>query len=245
MANRTDLARARSRRTAPERRISAEPHAPSAAALRCRRKFLRFFPGGFADETYIDWERGYKWAAHERWEAELGAERFRAMLRRGEHAEIARIAVATESRTNLLFSFEKMALRDAVRPAGGARAFAEGLYELLHGRGGDESRFERWCEVIAALPRRQTRVLTWPLVTVFGFIAQPERHIFLKPNVTRAAAREYGVELAYVSRPNWTTYASLLDFAERVRRDQRALGPRDMIDLQSFIWVQGSDEYEE
>lgn len=23
------------------------------------------------------------------------------------------------------------------------------------------------------------------------------------------------------------------------------LGPRDMIDLQSFIWVQGSDEYEE
>lgn len=39
----------------------------SAQALRCRRKFLRFFPGGFRDETYIDWERGYKWAAHEQW----------------------------------------------------------------------------------------------------------------------------------------------------------------------------------
>jgi hypothetical protein len=245
MANRTDPTRTRPRRTAPERRIAAGPHAPSAAALRCRRKFLRFFPGGFADETYIDWERGYKWAAHERWEAELGAERLRAMLRRDEHAEIARLAVTIESRTNLLFSFEKMALRDAVRPAEGARAFAEGLYEFLHGRGGDESRFERWCETVAALPRRQTRVLTWPLVTVFGFIAQPERHIFLKPNVTRVAAREYGVDFAYVSRPNWATYASRLDFAERVRRDQRALGPRDMIDLQSFIWVQGSDEYEE
>jgi hypothetical protein len=24
-------------------------------------------------------------------------------------------------------------------------------------------------------------VLTWPLVTVFGFIAEPETHIFLKP----------------------------------------------------------------
>jgi hypothetical protein len=34
---------------------------PSAEAMRCRRKFLRFFPGGFYDETYIDWERGYKW----------------------------------------------------------------------------------------------------------------------------------------------------------------------------------------
>jgi hypothetical protein len=28
-----------------------------------------------------------------------------------------------------------------------------------------------------------------------------------------------------------------------VRRDQRDLKPRDMIDLQSFIWVMGSDEY--
>ena len=39
-------------------------------------------------------------------------------------------------------------------------------------------------------------------------------------------------------------YACLLAFAEQVRTDQRALRPRDMIDLQSFIWVQGSDEYE-
>jgi hypothetical protein len=96
---------------------------------------------------------------------------------------------------------------------------------------------------VGGLPRRQTRVLTWPLVTVFGFIARPDRHIFLKPNVTRAAARAYAYPFAYVSRPNWETYADLLAFAERVRRDQRDLKPRDMIDLQSFIWVQGSDEY--
>jgi hypothetical protein len=99
--------------------------------------------------------------------------------------------------------------------------------------------------VLAHLPRRQTRVLTWPLATVFGFLAQPERHIFLKPNVTRRAAREYGYDFTYVSRPGWETYASLLGFADRVRRDQRDLRPRDMIDLQSFMWVQGSDEYDE
>jgi len=28
-----------------------------------------------------------------------------------------------------------------------------------------------------------------------------------------------------------------------VRRDLKDLRPRDMIDLQSFLWVQGSDEY--
>jgi hypothetical protein len=219
----------------------------SAGAERCRRKFLRFFPGGFRDETYLAWERKYKWETHERWEESRAREEFRRLLRAREFSEVAARAVRVEqrSRYSMIFSFEKMALRDAVKTLEGARAFAEGLYEFLHGGGQVERRFERWVEAVSQLPRRQTRVLTWPLVTVFGFIAQPRTHIFLKPNATRAAAREYGFDFKYKSRPSWETYASLLEFAESVRRDQRDLGPRDMIDLQSFMWVQGSDEYEE
>ena len=215
------------------------------AVKRCRRKFLRFFPRGFRDSTYLDWERDYKWQTHQRWNEALGREEFRRLLRERKFAEVAARAVRVEqrSRHSMIFSFEKMALRDAVKPEDGARAFAEGLYEFLHGRSRVQSRFERWVETVAALPRKQTRVLTWPLVTVFGFIAQPEVHIFLKPNVTRAAARAYGFDFQYKSRPSWETYASLLEFAEAIRRDLRDLRPRDMIDLQSFMWVQGSDEY--
>ncbi|HUS18819.1 MAG TPA: hypothetical protein VMZ25_04170 [Terriglobales bacterium] len=214
-------------------------------AMRCRRKFLRFFPGGFQDETYSDWERDYKWKAHEQWAESLSPSEFRALLKKNDYGEIAARAVRIESRTNLLFSFEKMALRDAVRSLGGARQFATGLNELLHGSKPMPRRFSAWCEVVANLPRKQTRVLTWPLVTVFGFIAQPETHIFLKPNVTRIAAREYGHHFPYKSRPTWETYAEYLAFAEAVRRDLRDLKPRDLIDIQSFLWVQGSDEYEE
>jgi hypothetical protein len=217
---------------------------PSASgALRCRRKFLRVFPDGFRDETYLDWERNYKWQAHLQWEAELGRGKLRALIRNNEFAEVAARAVRIESRTNLLFSFEKMALRDAVRTATGARTFATGLNDFLHGTDSAERRFERWCEAIASLPRKQTRVLTWPLVTVIGFIAQPEIHMFLKPNVTRVAARNYGFDFRYTSTPSWHVYAHLLEFAGVVRRDLRDLRPRDMIDIQSFIWVQGSDEY--
>jgi hypothetical protein len=215
--------------------------------MRCRRKFLRFFPGGFRDEKYIDWERGYKWESHERWEEALNQAEFRRLLRAGEFAEIASRAVRVEqrSRYSMIFSFEKMALRDAVKIEAGARAFAEGLYDFLHGTGSLEHKFERWCEVVAELPRKQTRVLTWPLVTVFGFIAQPETHIFLKPNVSRTAARAYGFDFQYQSRPSWETYANFLEFAAVIRRDQRDLRPKDMIDIQSFLWVQGSDEYAE
>jgi hypothetical protein len=204
---------------------------------------LYYFPGGFRDPTYLDWERGYKQRAHERWCAELGPSKLRALVRAGDHRSVAQRAVAIECRTNLLFSFEKMALRDAVRSSAGARLLADGLRGFLEERGELDQRFERWCETIARLPRRQTRVLTWPVVTVFGFIARPDLHIFLKPNVTKRAARAYGFDFEYASRPNWRTYQSLLAFAARVRRDLSDLKPRDMIDLQSFIWVLGSDEY--
>ena len=229
------------------RTLRRPPAPPSglACALRCRRKFLRHFPGGFRDPTYLDWERDYKWETHLRWQEALPRDMFRKLLGAGDFVEAAARAVRVEQRARhaMLFSFEKMALRDALPSPAGARDFAQGLYGFLHGREGLQQRFERWVDVVDGLPRKQTRVLTWPLVTVFGFIAQPSRHMFLKPNTIRAAARAYGYELPYQSRPSWDTYRSLLAFAGLVKRDLADLRPRDMIDLQSFLWVQGSDEY--
>jgi hypothetical protein len=175
--------------------------------------------------------------------AALGEAEFKRLLKAGENRAIADRAVAIEARTNLLFSFEKMALRDAVRSAAGAGKFAEALFEFLHGTAPLNDRFAMWCDAVSGLPRRQTRVLTWPLVTVFAFIAQPRIHFFLKPRVTRIAAELYGFDFAYQSRPQWETYSRVLAFAKAVRTDLLTLRPRDMIDIQSFLWVQGSDEY--
>jgi hypothetical protein len=210
---------------------------------RAMRKFLRRFPGGFRDETYLAWERDYKWQAHLEWEDQLGPAKLKSMLRAGDYQAIASRAVKIESGRSFLFSFEKMALRDAVRDDAGARIFAEGLYDFLHGNRGLEQRFLDWVKAVDRLPRKQTRVLTWPLLTVFGFIAQPDKHIFLKPNTTKEAARKLGLPFDYASRPNWQTYQSYLTLAARVRKAIRRMRPRDMIDLQSFLWVQGSDEY--
>lgn len=223
--------------SAPSRQVSIN-------AVECRRKFLRFFPKGFYDEKYIAWERGYKWQAHERWNEQLNRAEYQSLLKMGEFGEIANRAVKIELPTNLLFSFEKMALRDAVKSPEGAKIFAEGLDDFLQGKIQIEKRFERWCQAIAALPKKQSRVLTHPIVTVFGFLAQLEKHVFLKPNVTRAAAREYGFDFRYNSKPSWEIYAKLLDFAELIKSDLQDLKPRDMIDVQSFIWVQGSSEYD-
>jgi hypothetical protein len=226
-------------------RLKAGYQQPTGAD-RCRRKFLRFFPGGFRDPTYLEWERDYKWAVHQEWQRHLDRPAFESLLADSRFDVIAGHALRTEQRArhSMIFSFEKMALRDAVKSPAGARAFATGLYAWLHGPGSEAERFDQWVEVVASLPRRQTRVLTWPVVTIFGFIALPARHVFVKPMVTRTAADRYGFELKYRSRPSWAVYQQVMEFCATIRRDVADLRPRDLIDIQSFMWVQGSSEYD-
>jgi hypothetical protein len=200
---------------------------------KCIRKFCYYFKAGFRDSKYIDWERGYKYDAHLEFNSTLNPEGFSKLLAKRRYAEIAQTAARIESRTNLLFSFEKMAFRDAIKTSAGAKSFDSTLQE----------RFENYAEIISTLPRKQTRVFTWPLMTVFGFIGNPKEHIFLKPRVTQKAAEKYIFDFEYSSKPNFNTYDSLLKFANQIKKDTRHLSPEDFIDLQSFIWVMGSDEY--
>jgi hypothetical protein len=213
------------------------------ARKRCAKKFLYYFRKGYEDATYIEWERDYKWQAHLEFRDKLDRKTFEELIRKREFKTVADIAVKLESRTNLLFSFEKMALRDAVKSKEGAALFSQGLFDYVYGSADLKARFETWVDRVGRLPRKQTRVLTWPLVTVFGFIGNPEEHMFLKPKVTKEAAAKYLFPFEYTSKPNWNTYQSLLAFAEQVRKDTKSIRPKDYIDLQSFIWVMGSDEY--
>jgi hypothetical protein len=213
------------------------------ARQRCLKKFLYYFKKGYDDPKYISWEREYKELAHKQFQDQLNRDTFKSLLKKREFGTIADVAVKIESKTNLLFSFEKMALRDAIKSPEGAKAFATGLFDYVYGDKTLKERFEAFVKVVETLPRKQTRVLTWPLVTVFGFLANPQEHMFLKPTVTKKAAVKYDYLFNYQSKPNWTTYQGLLQFADEVRKQTISYHPKDYIDLQSFIWVLGSEEY--
>ena len=147
IAQRTDRRRTQGDRT--------RGRASSAAnALRARRKFLKVFPRGFRDQTYLDWERGYKWEAHRKWKASLGRGTFQSLLDQSQFEKIATTAIQIESKTNLLFSFEKMALRDAVRSPTDAKVFALALFDLLYGSETMDVRFGNWISCVDQLPRR-------------------------------------------------------------------------------------------
>jgi hypothetical protein len=208
-----------------------------------RKRFLKFFPKGFKDQTYTEWERNYKWGAHELWNENLNEKDFKVLLRKREYLEIAKKALQVESRTTFLFSFEKMALRDAVSTRDGASIFAEGIYELLHGKGPLKERFVQWIMAVAELPRKKSRVLSWPVLTLFPYLAQPSKYMIMKPNAMRFAAKELGYDLEYSSKPNWNCYSDLVRLADLVGEGIADLKPRDYHDLQTFLWVIGSPEY--
>ena len=225
-----------------ERKVSSiQNRRISANALACRRKFLRFFPKGFDDDKYVAWERGYKWQAHERWEEQLNRTEFQSLLKNGEFGEIAARAVKIESPTNLLFSFEKMALRDAVKSEEGAKIFAEDSMIFCTARANRN--------VNSSVGARRSRncqkaIESFDTSGRYGFrlSRSTEKHIFLNRCNTRRCA-EYGL-ISYKSNlPG--NLRGLLEFAELIKQDLADLKPRDMIDVQSFIWVQGSSEYEE
>ena len=216
------------------------------AVAKHRKRFLRFFPKAFRDQRYLDWEHSYKWESHKLWLELLNEKEFNRLLRKREYLEIAARALRVEQKTvpPFLFSFEKMALRDGLRTADGACLFSEGLFNLLHGQDDLRDRFIQWIVAVGELPRKQSRVLSWPNLTFFPFIAQPTRHIILKPSAMRVAAAELGYDFEYSSKPSFTTYDSLLTLANLVRDEIADLKPRNYHDLQTFLYVIGSAEYE-
>jgi hypothetical protein len=47
----------------------------------------------------------------------------------------------------------------------------------------------------------------------------------------------------YASRPVLAVYKALQDAVRNVRSEVASMRPHDMIDMQSFLWVHGLDEY--
>jgi hypothetical protein len=216
-------------------------------ALRAaRRRFKEIFPRTFRDESYLAWERGYKWDAHRAWQASLGRAEWQRLLAEGAHAEVAR-RIATfyaRSKLNMLALYEWMALREALEDRAGGKALATGLYELIHGSGAFGPRLDRFTDVLDALPQRQTRLAKWPVATLFPFVALPKQHLILKPRLIKRVAERFHFDLQYQSRPNATTYAALMEFVVWLEGELAPWKPRDLIDVQSFIWVTASEEYE-
>jgi hypothetical protein len=216
---------------------------PVSQRERSRKKFLRYFPEGFSDPMYLEHERDNQWKAHELFQLLLNKKEFERLLSEEDYLTIAGNSVAVEKEAGLLYPAEKTALIDTVQSKDHAKTFATGLYNYVHSKLNVRERFEQFTDSLKALTKKNTKLFSWPMQTVFAFLADPAHYIFLRPDVTQKAAIAYGFDFFYEPSPNWNTYESAYSFANQISEDNQDLKPRDFIDLQSFIRVIGSKEY--
>jgi hypothetical protein len=204
------------------------------------QNFLSYFPSGFKDPEYLDGarsQRKFKFDAHLLMIDLLGNTTFSALLDQADFKEIYDRAKRVINKTILISPYEKIWFSNGVAVEANQKRFAESLYDLLYGESGLQLRFERYAEMLSAIGAAK-----WPIATYFLFITFPENQMFLKPVVTQDAARVLNQEINYRPELNWLTYSQVLALAERIRKEllkdgREMLIPRDMIDVQSFIWV--------
>ncbi|MCE0733633.1 DUF3553 domain-containing protein [Halomonas sp. G15] len=193
--------------------------------------FLSQFPGGFYGEKFYDEERGYKEKASALARETLSEGALNPGIQQEDYAELCRSAMRVIAATNLVFPNEKMALKDGLQSRANQQLFVERLYALLYGEEGLSSRFEAFCRCLETLGAAK-----WTTATYFPFLVHSETSMFIKPTITQHAAEICRFEINYQPQLNWLTYKSVLDFSNTIKVEIAELEPRDMIDVQSFMW---------
>lgn len=196
-------------------------------------EFLALSPGGFAAVARSG--RPARWrAVAATWTARLGNGQGEALLADGNLPELVRrVREAERLVSRIPATLEDGGLRQALASPDAARAWFEALFDVLSTAVPGRARFEKLFATTSALGAPAGGA--WPLATVFPFLAHPGREVFLLPRTARAAAERLGCDLRYDADPNWTTYATLRDFAVRLLDRLRPMGAADLVDVELFL----------
>jgi len=193
-----------------------------------RTRFLQLFPRGFEDRNFIgDAGSGeaYKRAFAARVAAELPLDDWQDL------EDSAKRARRLFTGINLIDPYTKTAIGNVLK-SDRAESFLAICSDFARG---DVAR------ACGDLTRHfgADGVAKWTAITFLPFFWRPADHMFLKPEFTREFARRIGhpFEVHYNSTPNPECYARLLDMAQQTSQRLADLGPRDMIDIHSFMWA--------
>ena len=195
-------------------------------------ELLARVPEGFAGAARSG--RTFRWrAAQAVWAERFGRGQGEALLAAGDVPGLVRRALETERLVAQVPGIlEEGSLRDAFASPEPSLAYFGALFELLAAPKPGRARFEKLFAAASGLGA--PAVATWPLATLFPFLAQPGRHMVLA-RTARAAAERLGCDLRYDAAPNWTTYATLRDFAAGLLQLLAPLGATDFGDVELFF----------
>lgn len=196
-------------------------------------RFMANYPDGFEDADYIKNAREANVRGNKLCVQLLSQEELSRLIEEGSFDAVCDRARHVESSTNLLTKSERKVFHDALESAPCQKLFAVALLELLYGAETDEARFKHFLRTLGILGLNK-----WPFATLFSFIRHPKQSIFIKPLAIQNSAKALCWRIGYKPEPNWKTYDAVLRLYSYVRTNllEEGLMPRDLIDVQAFIW---------
>jgi hypothetical protein len=202
--------------------------------------FEATYPRGFLDPAYLGTgagkrERASRWrAASAEWAEALGDGRAEKLLDGGDVRELVRRVLKIERHVVLVAgAFEPGSFARAFRDEETTAAFFEALLGVLSVPSPARARFDKLFAATAALGLPPA--LAWPIATLFPFLAQPARQVFLVPRSSCGGAERLGCDLRYDSAPNWATYQALRAFSSKLLEELKPSGARDFVDVEAFL----------
>jgi hypothetical protein len=203
-------------------------------------QFVAEFPRGFSDPAYLDASAGARrvraprWrAASAEWADAMGSGEGPRLAAAGDVKELVKRALRIEKHVaQIPGTIESGTLKQALEDPEAALPFFEALFDLL-GAPPARVRFEKLFAATDALDAEPA--LAWPLATLFPFVADPARHVFLSPRTACAAAERLGCDLRYEAAPNHATYAALRAFSAQLLARLEPTGARDFVDVEAFL----------
>ena len=214
-------------------KITTEKNLRYRTLPECIQRFLVDYPEGFYGQKFADDERDYKLKAHREMTALLSQDNFQRRIANGQYEELYNDATKHAAATNLIHLHEKLALRNGLHSIELKQRFTELLYEYLFGEAPFEKRFNEFSNFLESIKAGR-----WTIISFFSFTMFPDQHISIKPTITTNAADICAFDIRYRPGPNWQTYEAVLRFSQFLKSEltKADLNPRDMIDVQSFMW---------
>jgi hypothetical protein len=219
---------------AKPRKVKAAPWTREQAMER----FLSKFNNGFTDAWYRSTHRDQRASQHQTLTAQLQPDRLRALAVSDPRAAGDTILQLLDSPVRPLLSGkgELPRLVEAFADVKKLPAFLVALADLLEAERPNVKTFEAYVAALGAFSvAAKNSVVTWPIVTAIPYLAQPDRHLFVRPTSTQRAATLLGFELRFNRKPNWQTYERVLGMGNNLLEFIKPRSGEDMFDVQAFI----------
>ena len=217
--------------------------------LRAAVRLFRWIYGDdpFRSERYLDWERQYKTDLSTEWQATVTEDRLNAAIEGDNPSPYAKEVSMLFTKTNLLPWRYWGFIRDLETSE--ARAFLEALRMLLFDREDSTAPIDAFTDRMrplydagvvksADLLKGGMNPASRSIPSLALWLSDPQHHFFIRSDVVIRATPILtdGVLEGQDQIMTSAYYRRVLDIARTVRSEIADLRPRDMIDVQGFLW---------